>query len=441
MAFNESSDISQSWRYDAYIGCCHDRSDFAAAISLAKAIKKYKLPKGVLSKESAECFNDIAVQGQGEAAYGTISEAAKAILDNSQYLIIICSPRAQGSTYVHSLIDYFIACGRKNNIIPLLLEGEPASAFPPQLFEIKIVRRLNADGFIEEIHEFTEPLAADIRARSLNKSLKLLKHAKLKIISALIGCAYDDLERRHYKRAQRKLVSLIAAIGTASLLITVVFSYLALQAVSQASIFKKQTKMADDVVERIYVEMPEAFSDIPDAQPIIENLMLGNMETLLKYNRDKAKDIDASEILVSHEDEPYGAKLRKAVLLRQSGKQDEALELFMEIARDEDFEEMYWDAADWLCSSSKDYGASLYVSEISEDSAVEAVGIEAGDVITGINGKTFSSADEMTQYLRGLDDERVSVDYLHRNKDTSYTEKSKKVKLERGTLGISFLPI
>ena len=60
----------------------------------------------------------------------------------SKYLIVICSPDAAKSTYVNREVNKFIALGRKDRIIPFIVDGEvgaenPAEeCFPPALLEL-----------------------------------------------------------------------------------------------------------------------------------------------------------------------------------------------------------------------------------------------------------------------------------------------------------------
>ena len=50
-------------------------------------------------------------------------------LDASKFLVVICSPRAVASTYVGSEIRYFKQLGRGENVLAVMIEGEPNVAW------------------------------------------------------------------------------------------------------------------------------------------------------------------------------------------------------------------------------------------------------------------------------------------------------------------------
>lgn len=55
----------------------------------------------------------------------------KAILNESSYVILICSPNSAKSPYVNDEIDYFInTLGRFDRIIPLIVDGLPHAKDP-----------------------------------------------------------------------------------------------------------------------------------------------------------------------------------------------------------------------------------------------------------------------------------------------------------------------
>jgi hypothetical protein len=93
------------------------------------------------------------------------SNQIKTALVQSDYLIVICSPDTPGSRWVRREIETFQELGKGDQIIPLLIAGEPEDSFPLELLRRR-VKRDKPDGTIEEIFEDFEPIAADVRPRS-----------------------------------------------------------------------------------------------------------------------------------------------------------------------------------------------------------------------------------------------------------------------------------
>lgn len=133
-------------------------------------------------------------------------------LENSECLFVICSPNLPLSKYCMREISHFIKIngGSTRRIYTLLVDGEPAQAFPEILrSEIRHVR--GEDGVDREERIDVEPLFADVRAPSLKESLKKLRKTEfLRLAAAYYGCTYDQLYKRH-KRWILKMAGLAAA--------------------------------------------------------------------------------------------------------------------------------------------------------------------------------------------------------------------------------------
>jgi len=133
----------------------------------------------------------------------SLTEQTVAALMASEFLIVICSPKAARSKYVNEEIRQFKAMGRSDRIIPLIIDGEPNDAerecFPPALRF-----RIGSDGELTNVRE--EPIAADARAPGDGREL-----AKLKVVAGLIGLPLDEVVRRAEcarKRGNRIRISL-----------------------------------------------------------------------------------------------------------------------------------------------------------------------------------------------------------------------------------------
>ena len=92
----------------------------------------------------------------------------------------------------------------------------------------------------------------------------------------------------------------------------------------------------------------------------------------------------------------------------------------------------------------------VYVSEVTDDGAAKQAGIEAGDVITGLNGKTIKNMAELQETLaKTVPGTRVQVKVMRNKKEKTFdvtltnvqgnTEVVKNVDLD--ILGAEFKPI
>lgn len=176
-------------KYWAFLSYSH--ADEAACARLHRALEGYTLPYSVrkahaLPRRLIPVFRD---QEELAAASG-LTETLRAALDESRWLIVLCSPAAAQSKYVNAEIEHFVARRGARNVLCVLLEGNPAESFPPAL-------RALTD----------EPLAADLREGAD------VDVAVLKLISAMATIGFTELRNREARRRRRNL-ALLAGLAT-----------------------------------------------------------------------------------------------------------------------------------------------------------------------------------------------------------------------------------
>ena len=121
--------MQESYKYFAFIS--FQSADAKEALWVQKAIENYRLPTAVsktrsLPKRMRPCFcylNDINLSEE-------LMMELKQRMEQSEYLIVICSPRSAKSSFVNGGIDYFVQLGRRDRIIPLIVDGLPYSGDP-----------------------------------------------------------------------------------------------------------------------------------------------------------------------------------------------------------------------------------------------------------------------------------------------------------------------
>ena len=210
--------------YVAFISYSHRDSVWAAWIQ--KAIEHYRLP-GALAKETGldrrlgKVFRDREELSTGQNLGDHLLDA----LDNSDNLIVICSPNALSSQWVGKEIEYFKSIGRGDRIFGLLVEGGAEALPEPLLTDV------NGNPL--------EPLAADPRDEGDGKRL-----AKLKLISGLLGVNLDQLTRREQAR-QNQLRALYTGIASTVVIMAALafVSYREQQLARQQEAFERETAM------------------------------------------------------------------------------------------------------------------------------------------------------------------------------------------------------
>ncbi len=192
-----------NYTYSSFISYRHKPEDIAAAKAVQRALETFRIPKDIQKKTGVRklkrCFRD---QDELPLADDLGSSIEKALRE-SEWLIVICSPELPQSKWCCREVDYFICLGRKDRIIPVLVSGEPADSYPPQ------ITRADTEQGPEEV----EPLAADLRG-NLKKQLKT---EKLRLVARMLNLDFNDLKKRERERALRRGLVVVSCVLAAAL--------------------------------------------------------------------------------------------------------------------------------------------------------------------------------------------------------------------------------
>jgi len=179
----------QTYKYDAFISYRHTEPDKAIAEKLHRMLETYKVPKAVIKMGSQKKVGRVFRDREELPTSSNLADSIQEALENSEHLIVICSPRTPHSQWVCKEIETFSELHGHDRILALLIEGEPEESFPEQLCFVKKCIH-HSDGTVTEEFHKVEPLAADIRAQSLSGMKKKLKTEKFHYIS-IIDISYS----------------------------------------------------------------------------------------------------------------------------------------------------------------------------------------------------------------------------------------------------------
>lgn len=183
--------------YVAFISYRHKEWDMAVAKRVHALIEKYRVPKAL--RKNGEKRLGIAFRDQEELPVSeNLSTDICQALDRSAFLVVVCTPDTPGSLWVNREIDYFLKNHSHSRVLAILASGSPETSFPRALTHI---------GGGEDAS--MEPLAANVCADSLGKSLRLLKKESIRLFAAMLGCPYDALARREQKRRQKRRAAVL----------------------------------------------------------------------------------------------------------------------------------------------------------------------------------------------------------------------------------------
>lgn len=191
-------------RFQYYAFISYSRKDEKWAEWLHKKLENYKLPSiirkesnGNLPKQIRPVFRD-----KTDIGTGSLEQNIKSELEDSRFLIVICSPAAAESGWVNKEIGHFKSLGRGERIIPFIVEGTPdpkneheKQCYPPELS--------------------TTTLGVSIN--ELSKEA-----AYIKVIATILGLKFDQLWQRHKRSEKRKFIIRTSIISFISILLLAV---------------------------------------------------------------------------------------------------------------------------------------------------------------------------------------------------------------------------
>lgn len=221
-------------KYDAFISYRHTEPDSYVAEILHRQLESFRLPGNVLRSRQAadqEARTRIRRVFRDKEELPLVSNLADPIteaLEQSEFLIVICSPRLNESMWCRKEIETFIQLHDREHVLAVLVEGEPENAFPEELL-YREEEILQPDGSVMINKIPVEPLAADVRGKNKKEIREKLKGELLRLVAPMFGCSYDELKQRHREQRIRKMIVTAGAVSAGCLLFGAVSTTMALR--------------------------------------------------------------------------------------------------------------------------------------------------------------------------------------------------------------------
>lgn len=299
-------------RYDAFISYSHSEPDAFVAGKLHSMLERYKVPKKIREISGKKKIERVFRDREELPLSANLAMGICEALENSEYLIVICSPRSVKSEWVQREIETFLLTHTKDKVLTLLAEGEPEEAFPDSLcYEEKILHR--PDGKAETVRERIEPMAADVRGADHREIEKKLKEEFLRILAPMLGCTYDELKQRHRDYMFRRV---IAGVSAAAVLAVGVTAFTLYQAAKTEAQYQEARRNQARYLAGISGDLLDSGDrmgalktvmaitpDDPDAdEPVVPEQMYAlnqalysyqHTDTIIDYKTDRSYELDA----------------------------------------------------------------------------------------------------------------------------------------------------
>jgi WD40 repeat protein len=169
----------------AFISYSH--ADKKAAEELQKVLDEFQLSDALKEKypNRPEVLREIFRDDTGLPAGSNLTKEIQKQLEQSNYLIVICSPNAAKSEWVNKEIDYFKTHRDSTHIIPFIIDG--------------VANAKNAND-----QECFPTALKSLEARGANISTFSFERAVIEVIAGALEIDVDDLWQRHVRAAEAK---------------------------------------------------------------------------------------------------------------------------------------------------------------------------------------------------------------------------------------------
>lgn len=225
-------------KYWAFISYSH--KDTAVADWLHKKLETYRVPRslvGTPSREGAVPARLIPIfRDRDELPTSSeLGDNLQRALQQSRYLVVICSPPAAQSRWVEEEVRAFKGWNGRDRIIALVADGIPNASDRAQPEQECFPQSMRFDVDATQAPVRVEPIAADLRPEGDGKN-----RAFLKIVAGLLGIGFDDLYQREKRRATRRKILVGVAAATAVLGLVGIY-------VSIAQLGRSQSRMRTEL--------------------------------------------------------------------------------------------------------------------------------------------------------------------------------------------------
>lgn len=201
--------------YDAFISYRHSPVDSKIAAEIQHRLEHFTVPRSIQKKTGKKKINRIFRDKEELPITSDLNDDIAEALANSDYLIVICSPRTGESVWVEREIETFLHTHTRHQVLTILAEGEPADTIPEILRYDETMDPVTG----ETRRVPVEPLSCDWRVPSRQARREELP----RLAAALLGCAYDELRQRQRQYRLRRLTAVLSAALVVSLCLSVYF--------------------------------------------------------------------------------------------------------------------------------------------------------------------------------------------------------------------------
>ncbi len=281
---------SSDFEYDLFFSYRHRPLDTQITQKLFNLVESYRLPQTLREagcRQIRRAFRDTEELQVSRELTETIDQA----LHSADCLVVVCSTDTPSSAWVDREVAVFIERGRASHIYPLLINGDPASSFPPSLKMVPDIEERIMDIRCEDgASGGPGPVSQAYNGALIRRMMNKARTEILRVIADVAGCEEAVLVREHeFRRSRLRTRATAAALTVLALITGISFGLLQLaRRYRDSAALHAEASLR--ILRELTYDLPDHLTNVPGAYSRIADLLEQNTEDLnaiLKLSPDR----------------------------------------------------------------------------------------------------------------------------------------------------------
>lgn len=199
-----------------YAFISYNHKDAKWAKWLQEKLESYKLPADIHNEFEDSRYLRPVFRDKTDLNTGVLANELRKELEESKYLVVICSPNSAKSAWVSDEVKAFIEMDRLDYIIPFIVSGTPhnykerdcESPYEDECFPLFLRQYTKQHPELELLGISTDEVGKE--------------KAFIRVVSRMLGVSFDVLWKRHERQKRnRRIATILSSIFFVALLILV----------------------------------------------------------------------------------------------------------------------------------------------------------------------------------------------------------------------------
>lgn len=199
-----------------YAFISYNHKDVKWAKWLQDKLESYKLPSDIHNEFEDSRYLRPVFRDKTDLNTGILANELRKELEESKYLVVICSPNSAKSAWVSDEVKAFIEMGRLDFIIPFIVSGTPHN-YKDRDYNSPYDDECYPTFLRQHTQQHPELELLGISADEVGK-----EKAFIRVVSRMLGVSFDVLWKRHERQKRnRKIMTILSSLSFIAVMILI----------------------------------------------------------------------------------------------------------------------------------------------------------------------------------------------------------------------------